>query len=553
MTVGFIDRGNGVTWPEYATLKHTIQWDGEDSIWKIESRHPDTQRVTREWWAKTPSFVTSATNVFGLITERQRLTDFTIDRTINGNALRLPYVPNGLRKPKRVRLPENPYIKTCFYRADQRYSYRVWSYSLPVDAECNPQNDSGQYLSEYPGVMTAYGAYPTFNSGVTLLDANDEIKLVNRLAEKTRGSDFNPSVFVGEIDQSLRMISNAATRIATALSRLKRADAKGAVTALLNIPRSDPRLRSDAFGRYERRVQRDAYGEMIREDLASGLLKPEDLHRWSARTGAKAFGFSEQKVGKRDLAAMRARYKKWLADPERDLSASIPKTFSQWWLEISYGWLPLLSDAEDSAKMLAHHLDVPLQTRVRATIKKKERQRKVISWQRCDMLKTGKQPSYWFPDEVAGMEYAYGMGEILHRVALVAKWNERENVPKLLGLTTLESVAWELTPWSFVVDWFIPIGDWLAARGFAQGLQGTFIRSAKRSVMASAPFGDFRYEPGGSGHAGKNCTDFTRTILPTLTVPKPVSKPLSKSLSWRHCANAVALLVSGNSQGNPRT
>lgn len=31
------------------------------------------------------------------------------------------------------------------------------------------------------------------------------------------------------------------------------------------------------------------------------------------------------------------------------------------------------------------------------------------------------------------------------------------------GLAELPATAWELVPWSFVVDWFIPVGDWLQA------------------------------------------------------------------------------------------
>lgn len=30
-----------------------------------------------------------------------------------------------------------------------------------------------------------------------------------------------------------------------------------------------------------------------------------------------------------------------------------------------------------------------------------------------------------------------------------------------LGLTNMPATLWELTPWSFVVDWFVPIGTWL--------------------------------------------------------------------------------------------
>lgn len=39
-----------------------------------------------------------------------------------------------------------------------------------------------------------------------------------------------------------------------------------------------------------------------------------------------------------------------------------------------------------------------------------------------------------------------------------------------LGLTNPALVAWELVPYSFVVDWFLPIGDWLQAQTSLLGL-----------------------------------------------------------------------------------
>lgn len=110
----------------------------------------------------------------------------------------------------------------------------------------------------------------------------------------------------------------------------------------------------------------------------------------------------------------------------------------------------------------------------------------------------------------------------------------------------MESVAWELTPWSFVVDWFIPIGDWLTARGHAQGLKGTFITSDKKTGVANTPTGDFTLNQYTWISPCYRHIVFDRTISFVLGVPMPTLKPLAKAASWRHCANAVALLVSGH-------
>lgn len=537
MTSGSRSLSNGIGYPGYKTLIDETVWAGEDSIFVVEDPW-DSQRRTRQWWAKTPSFVSSATNVFGLITERQRLTDFTVDRTATGEAVRLERVPPWGVKPRRTGLPDNPYTKTVTYAAEERYGYRNWGWPVPGSPSCSPGDLLPFYETENSGVIASYAAMSNVWTAPALLDSNDEIKLIGRLREKANGSDFNPSVFLAEVNQSLRMITNSATRIALALKRLKRADVKGAATALLNVPRSDSRIQSPSFRRLDARVQREAQAEMLREEIALGLWSQEDLRKM--RTAGR-------------LRAIQTRYKKWIADPERDLSVSIPKTFSQWWLEISYGWMPLLSDAEDSAKLLAHHLNDPPPTRTRATLKKGSSYRRVTRWQWCPDA-TDYSAEWWEGEGVPGVKYAIGTAKAVHKAQLIAKWREGgDSLPKLLGLTTLESAIHELTPWSFVVDWFIPIGDWLAARGYAQGLQGSFVRSDKRTLVSDTPLGDFTMTSGGTGRIPhKKVVNFDRLILSTLEVPKPTFKPLSKSLSWRHCVNAVALLISGNSQGNPR-
>lgn len=129
-----------------------------------------------------------------------------------------------------------------------------------------------------------------------------------------------------------------------------------------------------------------------------------------------------------------------------------------------------------------------------------------------------------------------------HQRNYIARIEEAGTIPQLLGLTNPELVAWELVPYSFVADWFIPLGDWMAARALVQRLKGTFIISDKRIGRALSPTSAyFTAQP-----RGNYCkVGFSRTVSSTLKVPKPHFKPLGKVASWQHCANAVGLLVSG--------
>lgn len=187
------------------------------------------------------------------------------------------------------------------------------------------------------------------------------------------------------------------------------------------------------------------------------------------------------------------------------------------WLELQYGWLPLLHDAKDGAEFLAHNFAVPLQTIVRVR-----------------RYKEGSRTG-------AGVPTFFKAGT---QVQVKATIKERDIVA-LAGLTDPASVAWELLPYSFIVDWFIPIGDYLAARGLTQALTATYVRSqynvGNASGIAPNQKGpDFKIV--GDPQRKEFYFDGTRGPTP-LNVPLPAFKPLSSVLSWKRAANAVALLV----------
>lgn len=110
-----------------------------------------------------------------------------------------------------------------------------------------------------------------------------------------------------------------------------------------------------------------------------------------------------------------------------------------------------------------------------------------------------------------------------------------------LGLLNPEIVAWELLPFSFVADWFIPIGSYLEARSITKMVTGLYTTSdkmeskkypAKSAAFLSQPRAssfDVVYVRSAPGDAPK--------------LPSPVFKPLSQALSVGHVKNAIALLT----------
>lgn len=199
------------------------------------------------------------------------------------------------------------------------------------------------------------------------------------------------------------------------------------------------------------------------------------------------------------------------------------------WLELQYGWLPLLQDAHGAACALAQQLNEPAVQTYRVRLRK----RKTCTVNSATITKGGD----WFY-----------FGET--RAQLIAKLTE-VNVPALNGLADPSTLVWELLPYSFVADWFIPIGSYLSARGLANAVTGTFVTTLTVREMfecnALLPGGLYEMfiQP---NYRSTNLT-VNRTVSTSLQTPRPEFKTLDKVVSWKRAANAVALLVTGFSGG----
>jgi hypothetical protein len=204
----------------------------------------------------------------------------------------------------------------------------------------------------------------------------------------------------------------------------------------------------------------------------------------------------------------------------------------QWWLELQYGWKPLVDDMFGGAQSLAHQLTLPYQQRYRVRSRIK------------------MNPPSLSNDIVRGGDYTwtgYTYGQLIGLVKEI-------NVPALNGLADPSSVLWELTPWSFVADWVIPIGAYLEARGLAQAISGNFVTT----LMRRQTFNCYAVRIAGGNPLYTVVTQpfyrrfnvsVTRSVDPSLFTPRPNIKPFGKVASWMHCANALALLVTGFSGG----
>lgn len=194
------------------------------------------------------------------------------------------------------------------------------------------------------------------------------------------------------------------------------------------------------------------------------------------------------------------------------------------WLELNFGWAPLLGDIKDACDVLASE---PPTSKARGS------SRAESSRDFSDIRKN------W-----VHLESATGT----HRLFLygdVKSFNANQLVYSNLGLTNPALVAWDLVPLSFVVDWFIPVAKWLKA--FDPCFNVELVNTGRSVVIRAMGSRDVRaWDYRGilirNEQSFSDCFEMTRRVF-TPTRPSLGQRmvPLSSSL-WQ-ATTSVALVL----------
>lgn len=238
------------------------------------------------------------------------------------------------------------------------------------------------------------------------------------------------------------------------------------------------------------------------------------------------FGAAARALGVKASPRRIRKYKKGWASNQSDAIA-------RGWLELVYGWKPLLSDIYGTAETLA-------QKNV-----KEVRNRLVSSVTRVSET-SGSLPDFHY----GGRHVARSRMRYIVKYTVYYSTSEVNHTLAQIGLTNPALIAWELTPWSFVVDWFVPIGNyistWDATNGltFEKGCRTTFKEFTHNSIRyggASANWPDL-----GSFKTIGSCTysrkDITVSRTAISSFPPSQLPSFKNPLSATHFLNALALL-----------
>lgn len=201
----------------------------------------------------------------------------------------------------------------------------------------------------------------------------------------------------------------------------------------------------------------------------------------------------------------------------------------QGWLELQYGWNPLMSDLSGACQSFGSSIQLGKRTVFAVKAKKKlERTTEVFTQFVPPYVGTNTSVRQKLDAKVILCYRLRNFG-----LALFSS----------LGLTNPAEIIWEKLPYSFVVDWFSPVGSWLSALGGDFGydfVNGCYSRFMRFDVTGQSNLDYPEWRNLGGGGFGGDAVRFTRSVYSSSPWPGLYFK---SPVSPGHIANALSLLT----------
>jgi hypothetical protein len=292
-------------------------------------------------------------------------------------------------------------------------------------------------------------------------------------------------------------------------------------------------------------TQRDTYGGGLTENFDNALsnralqkarnnLKAQKINLGQAFAERRQVSSQMLETAKTLACAGIALRHGQVAQAARCLSTNpgkvgLLKGLANQWLGLKYGWQPLLSDIHGAVLALENKRSEEWMVTVKG---------KAQSIQ-TDFRSYGNTGSInaCFSDHRV-FKGCYVRIDAVPASSALAKAAE-------LGLTNPAALAWELLPFSFVADWFVPIGDYLEQfdscagwdiRGFSQS---DLVRAEWKWQGRSTKSGSTTYDP--NWKSRRRFVALNRNA--GVTVPFPVLPWIKDPFTASNVKNALALLV----------
>jgi hypothetical protein len=308
---------------------------------------------------------------------------------------------------------------------------------------------------------------PIYGFDVPGLSPSDLLPgVISKLQSKIKNQKVNIGQVIAEYSKTCELVASTATRIASAITQMKRGNMKGALGALGGLR-----------------------GRGGRANSHGGRSRPK-------------------------------------YPPS---SGSVSKD----WLTVQYGVKPLLQDVDGACEELA--TDVVGRPSVGSASATR-------SGEYSDVFVLGQRFPWTPPIRFTRRVSASIRGYVEYRVS-----SQMAAIAASTGITNPLALAWELIPYSFVADWFLPVGTFLSNLDFAVGIEISRSYSTFKSqgttvgkTVSGTYSGSGITETWSGGSDRTEVKYFSRSIgLPILTPQLPSFKDPRSLL---HSLNAIALL-----------
>lgn len=189
----------------------------------------------------------------------------------------------------------------------------------------------------------------------------------------------------------------------------------------------------------------------------------KSLRRFDLKGACKALGLSLWQAKKRHREWVRqgkggpytlSNEDIWQKDWNKTKTRERWKTFSGLWLEFSFGWAPFVDDVRNAVQIVSTKPELTSSLKTRG----------------------GQGGSFTASSVTQDQNYKYerlGVHTSLVRVSIggtLTVNNENYSLASRLGLTSLSAIAYEVTPFSFVFNYFVNIEEWLAQYSSFEGV-----------------------------------------------------------------------------------
>lgn len=394
---------------------------------------------------------------------------------ISSDAFHTSETITGVRRKKPLgwREPTNySFTRTHWSKADGIVTFKNSSYSNSY-VGCvggSRWNSLNKFNEAY-----TWSSFPTSLKNTALIKARLQMQ----------DGEVNYGQAIAESNQTARLVGSTCKRFLTAIRAVRRGDAKKVAQALTNQKKTPRKL----VKKVQKTLNHHRIAKLrIKESAAEALRQDKSIHRMKNVTGA--------------------------------------------WLELQYGWKPLIDDIDGTLANLNGYDAYQWIFTAKGSARQEIR------------VDRGIQASY-FSSFASGYCDVKGFN-VCKYVLIGVPSKTPSSIANDLGLTNLPLLAWELTPFSFVVDWLLPVGNFLDSLDACLGYDSLRTVCIEFTQIHWKEVGDMScphkvtvIASSFSGH--KDYVRHVRTV--TNGVPLPTRPSIKDPRSFLHMANSLALLV----------